>query len=265
MTIWTKWLRQPQTLWVRKAAFQIHLWVGIGIGVYIVMICLTGSVLVYRNELYGAFLPTPDNPAPFGYRATTWLLDLHDNLLAGETGRRTNGIFAALVLLLTLTGIVVWWPGSQRWRRSLVIDRRANWKQFTWSLHSCLGIWFAAFVLMWGITGLYLSYAAPFNAVVNHFFPPDELIGINETGDSILYWLGYAHFGRFSGRIPGCGVRVGRGWCNEAGKAIWAGVGIVPVVMFVSGAIMWWNRIRFGDVAKNEDRRKLRGVQRQRG
>ncbi len=245
MNSWNKWVRQPQTLFVRKAVFQVHLWVGIALGVYILMICLTGSVLVYRNELYGAFQPTPDNPAPLGFRATAWLLDLHDNLLSGETGRRINGVFAALVLLLTLTGIVVWWPGSQRWRRSLVIDRRANWKQFIWTLHSSLGIWFAVFILMWGITGLYLSYPTPFNAVVNHFFPPDELIGINETGDRILYWLGYAHFGRFSGRIPGCGTRIGRGACNEVGKAVWAGVGIVPVVMFVTGSIMWWNRIRF--------------------
>ncbi|GIT67314.1 MAG: hypothetical protein Ct9H300mP25_07860 [Acidobacteriota bacterium] len=34
---------------------------------------------------------------PLPYRLTTWLLDLHDNLLYGETGRRINGL-GAIVL-----------------------------------------------------------------------------------------------------------------------------------------------------------------------
>jgi uncharacterized iron-regulated membrane protein len=260
MSGWKTWVRQPQTLWVRRAIFQVHLWLGIGLGLYIVMICLTGSVLVYRNELYAAFSPTRDNPAPFGFRVTAWLLELHDNLLNGETGRRTNGVFAALVILLTLTGTVVWWPGVQRWRRSLVIDRRANWKQFNWTLHSSLGFWFVAFILMWGITGLYLSYAAPFNAVVSYFYPEDAVTGAYDpVADTILFWLGYAHFGRFGGRLPGCG----RGTCNEVFKAVWAAVGIVPVVMFVTGAIMWWNRIRLGDARKaNDPPDAVAGVQR---
>ena len=31
------------------------------------------------------------DPLPLGYRVTAWLLDLHDNLLGGPTGRRVNG------------------------------------------------------------------------------------------------------------------------------------------------------------------------------
>jgi len=206
--------------------------------VYVVVICLTGSVLVYRNELYGVFSPRPDDPAPLGFRATAWLLDLHDNLLGGQTGRRANGVAATLLILLLVTGLIVWWPGIQRWRRSASIDFRANWRQFNWSVHSAFGIWFVAFILMWGITGLYLSYPTPFNAAVEFFFPPDELSGFNPTGDRILFWLGYTHFGRFGGRIPGCG----RGARNEVLKAVWAIVGLVPILMAVTGVVMWWNR-----------------------
>ena len=57
--VWDRWMRAPQTLWVRRAIFQIHLWTGIGVGAYLLMICLTGSVLVYRNELFQAFSPEP--------------------------------------------------------------------------------------------------------------------------------------------------------------------------------------------------------------
>jgi len=43
----------------RRILFQIHLWTGIAIGLYVAVLSLTGSVLVYRNELYRAFSPTP--------------------------------------------------------------------------------------------------------------------------------------------------------------------------------------------------------------
>ena len=51
MSFWQGWLRQPQRVWLRRASFQIHLWIGLAIGLYIVMLSITGSALVYRNEL----------------------------------------------------------------------------------------------------------------------------------------------------------------------------------------------------------------------
>ena len=39
--------------------FQIHLWTGIGIGLYIVIVCVTGSVLVFRRELMRAYSNRP--------------------------------------------------------------------------------------------------------------------------------------------------------------------------------------------------------------
>ena len=51
MTFRERALRQPQTLWIRRALFQIHLWTGIGVGLYIVVISLSGSAVVFRREL----------------------------------------------------------------------------------------------------------------------------------------------------------------------------------------------------------------------
>ncbi len=42
---------KPQQLWWRKAIFQIHLWVGIVLCLYLVVIALTGSMLVFREEI----------------------------------------------------------------------------------------------------------------------------------------------------------------------------------------------------------------------
>lgn len=107
MTVWQRWVRQPQELFFRKALFQIHLWTGISVGAYVWVISVSGSVVVYRNELYKTFSPKVGGPLPAGFRFTRWLLDLHDNLLFGETGRRVNGVGALLVVLLCVTGAVI--------------------------------------------------------------------------------------------------------------------------------------------------------------
>ena len=59
LTGWQRWVRQPQKIWLRRALFQVHLWSGIVIGLYVFMISVTGSVLVYSNELYRAATPEP--------------------------------------------------------------------------------------------------------------------------------------------------------------------------------------------------------------
>src|SRR5262245_21372311 len=59
VNIGRRWMRQPQDVWLRRILFQIHLWAGSLIGLYVVVICLSGSVLLYRNELYRTVSPKP--------------------------------------------------------------------------------------------------------------------------------------------------------------------------------------------------------------
>lgn len=297
-------MRQPQDVLLRRILFQIHLWSGIGIGLYVLVISLSGGVLVYRNELYAYFSPQPilvegtgrtlqdeelkslvrraypgyevtdlrpgetpnhsvevaitragatehrwfhpftgqdlGNTLPVGFRFTAWLRDLHDNLLKGKTGRQVNGIFSLLVILLGVTGAVLWWPGIRSWRQSLVVDRKANWKRLNWSLHSMLGFWFFLFVMLWGITGAYLSLPDYFAAVFDYLEPFNDTDTSERVVDRIQYWLAYLHFGRLGGRgIPGCG----RGLCDSVTKGIWATASLVPPVLFITGGFMWWNRV----------------------
>ena len=235
MTLWQRWLTRPQEIWFRRALFQIHLWTGIAIGLYLVLISLTGSILVFRVELFladGAGRNLGDSAL------IAWILDLHDNLLAGETGRTINGIGASLLLILAITGAFIWWPGIGNWRRSLAIDLRSNWKGLNWNLHSVLGIWFLMFLLLWGVTGIYLSFPEAFNAVADYIEPIDYASNAERVSDEVLYWLAYGHFGRFNRRLPGCGAG-----CDLTLKAVWAGAALIPPIMFVTGGIMWWNRV----------------------
>jgi len=51
MSTWEKWKRRPQNVWLRKALFQVHLWTGIGLGLYVLLMSVTGSALIFRREL----------------------------------------------------------------------------------------------------------------------------------------------------------------------------------------------------------------------
>ena len=313
MNYWQQWARQPQTVWLRRAMFQVHLWTGIAIGLYVVLVSLTGSVLVWRNELAiaatrdpiivtgsGSRLtdeqleaavkrthpdyPTvsinrPTNPdqavdvllergseytirlfdpytaedlgnaVAFGTFLLNKLLELHDDLLGGTTGRKINGIGALLLIVLSLTGAVVWWPGIRTWRRSLTVHRNVGWRRFTWDLHSMTGFWALGFILLFGISGAYLGNPEPIQDFVDRLEPMTAANAGERIVDSLVYWLAYLHFGRIGGIAIPCTVRYGL--CDLVSKSIWALFGLAPAVMFATGAVMWWNRV----VRK---RRKLR-------
>ena len=70
LTVWQRWVRQPQKIWLRRALFQVHLWSGIALGLYVLLMSVTGSVLVYRNELYRATTPDPIISKASGPRLT---------------------------------------------------------------------------------------------------------------------------------------------------------------------------------------------------
>lgn len=276
LSAWQQWVQRPQNLWVRRALFQVHLWLGIGIGLYILLISITGSAVVYRRELtrkferkpvsvvvsgarlskeelqrdvqrlYPAYrvddvyyprradLPAsvvivrdkkrtellfdPYTGADLGSPVTAaehtiqWVVDLHDNLLAGQTGRLVNGIGSIIVTIMALTGMFIWWPGIKNWRRSMKINWKANFLRFNWDTHSALGFWFCLFVLMWAISGIYFSFPDPFN---------------NYLSEGATFWLARLHFGRMNGFT----------------EVLWTIFGLVPALLFLTGFLMWWNRV----------------------
>jgi uncharacterized iron-regulated membrane protein len=95
-------------------------------------------------------------------------------------------------------------------------------------VHSALGFWLFLFLLMWGVSGFYLGIPEPFSDFVDRISNPDDFLG-ERPGDIVLSWLTRLHFGRWRG-MP-------------ALKAVWAILGLVPAVMFVTGVVMWWNRV----------------------
>lgn len=242
-TGWQRWLRHPQKSRLRRAVFQVHLWCGIGVGLYIVFISVTGSVLVYRNELYAAAAPpgeSYDAASEVGIKFVTTLMALHDNFLAGDAGRMLNGIGAMATLLLALTGLFIWWPGVRRWRNSLSLRRGIGWRRYVWDLHSVIGFWSFAFIFIFALSGIYLCFPEAFHATADRIRPPTAENDGQHLVDDALYWLAFLHFGRINGIGLPCD---GPGVCDQTVKAIWALFGLTPAAMFVTGSIMWWNRV----------------------
>jgi uncharacterized iron-regulated membrane protein len=303
-TVWQRWVRQPKNLWLRRALFQVHLWSALAVGLYILMMSVTGSVLVYSNELYTAATPEPiiskgsgprltddqltdaarhlypgfrvvkigralnldhavdvwlrrgdevkqrmfdprsgsdvGRSVPAGIWIVSKLIDLHDNLLGGPTGRKVNGVGALALLLLAVTGLAIWWPGIKTWRRSLTLHRGLGWKRLTWHLHSMIGFWSLGFMLIFAVSGAYLGNPQPFQDLADRLESPSATNAGVRIGDQIIYWLAFLHFGRVNGIGIPCG---GPGVCDQTTKAIWALFGLAPAAMFVTGAMMWWNRV----------------------
>ena len=154
--------------------------------------------------------------------------DLHDNLLYGDIGRTINGVAGILFMLLAITGFIVWWPGVRSWPRSLYVQLRTNWKRFNWSLHSAIGFWTVVLLLIWGVSGIYLVFPQPFTAAADWIEPFDTETFELRTVDTLLAWLARIHFGRFAG-LPV--------------KILWAVIGVAPPILFLTGGIMWWNRV----------------------
>ena len=207
-TVWQRWLQHPERFWVRKVFFQIHLWVGAGVGAYVVLMSVTGSVIVFRNELSRWF-------------SVEWLLNLHENLLVGENGRLVNGIGGICVTTVCVTGAIIWWPGLKNWRRSLRVSWGSRFARFTWDTHSALGFWCLFFIVMWGISGIYFSFPQAFNIPGSWVDPADKYV------DRILSGLAQLHFGRF-------------GWYTEA---LWAVLGLVPAFLAFTGVFVCCHRM----------------------
>jgi uncharacterized iron-regulated membrane protein len=194
--------------------------------------------------MYMAATPEPgtriDDSIPLGIEFVSTLIELHDNFLAGEIGKVINGLGAIAVLLVAVTGLFIWWPGVRRWRNSLTLRRGVGWKRYMWDLHSAAGFWSFAFIFIFALSGVYLCFPEAFHAFANRIDPYTEGSTEARLIDDVLYWLAFLHFGRINGIGIPCD---GPGICDQTVKAIWALFGLSPALMFVTGSIMWWNRV----------------------
>ena len=301
--------------------FQVHLWAGIALGLYILMMSVSGVAFLLENQLDQLFVPSAVEPSgealtgrelearaeavysdfeivmisePFNERRAAavvvrqnevssiryfdpyrgvdqgsanpwqtsiyrWLIDFHDDLLVpGGLGRQLNGWGAFVFLLMMLSGLVIWWRGRSQWRQGLYVTPRSQ-RGYLWQFHSVLGFWTLFFMFAWGLSGMFLTIPGTLRVVTDNLglsnvlgmgivgIPPLEvermydagllngegaLLNINDfRGDRSAGFMDLMvdlHFGRY-----------------ESAWAITliALIALIPVFMFISGFILWWQRV----------------------
>jgi len=361
------YIQEPRKVWWRKALFQVHLWLGVSLGLYFMLVCVTGSVIVYKKEIERTMIPQLIHVEPLQKRVSfqgivdvvkaaypkaalqnvyfywepgaswsfrmqskaegriqvyvdpyrgvilgedryqgkflQWVYDLHVNLLLGETGEFLNGLGGFGLAVVSLSGIVVWWPGRRWWRQGFVYERRARWKRQNYDLHKLGGFVSSVALILLAITGAYWSFPAEYEAVLakltgtpakltaprveattewanldqvldsaiqaipggrptlfrlaakptevhslHHFLPGDW----RTQGDNVAYihpGSGKVVNVRYHADVPlGArlqrdifGLHFGTFWGHPT-RVLWVVLGFTPVVLFVTGLLMWWNR-----------------------
>jgi len=276
---------------LRRALFQVHLWSGIVLSLYIIVICVTGSTIVFRRELDKALCPTvltvqvrthrltpaelkgkaraayprfelneievrpasaPNAPVQISLSRdvtrlerlfdpytgadlaptvacephfVTALAAFHADLGGGRAGLRVNGLAALAVILICLSGAIVWWPGTKHWWRGMTVRRNVARHRLIRDLHGAMGFWLVLFVLEWALTGLYFAFPDPFNSFTDLFVDA----GVSSLAvDDAVAWVVRLHFGRAFGYDA---------------EILWAVVGLLPAALVVTGLLTWWQRL----------------------
>jgi uncharacterized iron-regulated membrane protein len=273
---------------LRRAFMVAHTWIALGLGLYIVVLSVSGSAVVFRRELNVWLVPRTvastdgerltgevllasvktvyaehavvevreprraERPVsvilerdgvrtdrlfdpyavrdlgdafPPPLRVMEWLVDLHDNLLAGQTGRLLNGIGGMFFMVLILTGAWLWWPGAGNVIRGFKVGRPRASRRFIWQLHSVLGILSFAMLFLWAITAIYFAFPEPFEGTIDYF---DDDLTDAVRPEWVVTEAVRLHFGRFGG----LGVRF-----------LWLALGLIPTVLFATGFVLWWTRV----------------------
>ena len=274
----------------RKTWLSVHLWLGLLLGFFLAVFGLTGSILVFYEEIDNvlnaelrivqapmqgetayhdlaeiqavaiAVMPPQaklgfvDYPADatsaykFGFVVTTAVADkedewqvfvnpytaqvlgkhlikraddmfpralipfvfqLHFSLLSGKTGGIIVGIMGVILLFSVLTGLIVWWPLTGRWRRVLSIKRRASAERFNHDLHQTAGFYTFPVLLAVLLSGVYMNLPDQFMALVKLLSPgtqgfmdnPQSLPPVGKKPIALAQALSIAHSHYPEGRV----------------------------------------------------------------
>jgi uncharacterized iron-regulated membrane protein len=108
-----------------------------------------GPLNLAFNQFTGEVLGTEDERNNFvGY-----VHDFHLRLMLGDTGGSIVTFAAVLLLLLSPSGVILWWP-----RKLLTVNRRGPIKQLNFELHQVLGIYVSLFLMIFALTAMVIHW-----------------------------------------------------------------------------------------------------------
>jgi uncharacterized iron-regulated membrane protein len=270
---------------LRSSWRRAHFWVGVAAALYVVFVSVTGSAIVFEHELYRYLSPDPplslatgarlDNGAlksaiafhypssiviglwdrrvtagmaaevwldgsngmirrlmhpatgedlgdaqPFALRALAFLRSAHIAALAGSPGKIINATGALALIALSISGL------AARRRGSVSSGRKRN----ALSYHRIVGTFGSFFGIIWGVTGAYLTLPMVFADV------------LGRANEPVFEWAYLLHTGSAVGLIT---------------RILWAGAALGLAAAAITGAMLWWRRVRIDATAPSERRAAL--------
>lgn len=112
----------------------------------------------YTGAILGSQLPLH---TPMGF-----LFLLHTQLLGGEAGETVIGLGALLLIALSVTGLLLWWPGWRKLRRGFRVDWRAGWKRLNDDIHKVVGVLATGFLILTAATGAAMVFHVSFERTI---------------------------------------------------------------------------------------------------
>lgn len=87
------------------------------------------------------------------------LFHIHRYLVAGDVGKMVIAVTGVSLLLMTLTGIVLWWPRMAKaalWK-AITVRHGGSWPRFSFQLHRAGGFFAAPMLLITAFSGVYFN------------------------------------------------------------------------------------------------------------
>jgi len=108
----------------------------------------------------------------WGRPLASFIMQLHWCLLLGKKiGGLLVGILGVLSIISVLTGLIVWWPLTGKFKQALTFKRYASAVRFNFDLHKTVGFYLTIVLLPVLFSGVYMSLPDQVNVLVKLFSP----------------------------------------------------------------------------------------------
>jgi uncharacterized iron-regulated membrane protein len=127
---------------------------------YTVQIQLAGHAdpsTVFVNQYTGGVLGEID-----GMSFATAVHEFHTDMLLGDRGAFVMMLTGVLLILLSASGIVLWWP-----RKILNVRWSASGRRITFDLHNAVGFYSFVFMLLFGVTAVVIHWQSKWLPATN--------------------------------------------------------------------------------------------------
>lgn len=237
---------------MRKFFLRIHLWLSIPFGLILSMICLTGAILVFEDDITRLLSPPPAvvqpeelhasvsaGDTPGGAVATAavpqpkqeklaffvevrklhrWLLNPPPSKGESSVGRVIIGCSSLAMALILISGLIIWVPRSLKaLRNRLTVTTGKGAIRFCHDAHTALGIYALVFLLISALSGPTWSFG----------WYKDLAVGLFGGDPSVRRIFLELHTGSWGGLLS---------------KILQFGAGLVGAMLPLTGYYMWWKR-----------------------